>query len=131
MANIIEIEVDTPNNNSLHFLPIGRDIRGRFDYARVAEPQAALERSAFPLGIPSQRLGIDTDEGVGYIVEMLYEPQHKAIRATLERKAFGLPPERETFRVGADTATWLYWMKRAVESGVARLVRGKFPEKIE
>jgi hypothetical protein len=30
-----------------------------------------------------------------------------------------------------DVPTWLYWLKRAVGAGIARVVQGKLPDKIE
>jgi hypothetical protein len=133
MANVIEIEPDTAGNNSLHFMPIGKTIRGRFDYARDSEPQAALLKNAFGGVVPGQRLGIDLDAGEGYVVEPLHEAQHKGVRAVIERKGLALAAERQTFSLPSkdDHATWVYWFKRAVESGLAKLVKGRIPDKLD
>jgi hypothetical protein len=132
MANVIEVEPDTKNNSSFHFMPIARTVRGRFDFRRVTEPQALLLTVKYPEPIPGQRLGLDLDAGEGFIAEPLHEPAHKGTRATIEKDGFALPPAKETFPVQkADYPTWLYWLKRAVESGLCKLVRGELPAKIE
>jgi hypothetical protein len=132
MANVIEIEVDNAQNGQLHFLPIGRSLRGRFDPARDTEPQARLLLIDYPRGVPGQRLALDADAGTAWLTDGLHDAEHKEAREKLKRKGYALPPEREelTLQKG-DVPTWLYWIKRAVESGLARLVRGKLPDKIE
>jgi hypothetical protein len=133
MANVIEIEPDTKNNNDLGFMPLWRSIRGRFDFNRMGEREAKLMTIKFPDPIPGQRLGIDLDAGEGYIVEPLHHPEHRKIRETLAKDGYpGLEPERAIFPLQKeDHATWLYWMKRAVDGGLAKLVRGKLPDRIE
>jgi len=81
------------------------------------------------LPIPAQRLGIDP-EGIGYIAEPLHEDAHLATRERIERQGMTLEPAVQTFGA-VDLPTWLFWMRRTVEAGVARVVRGKLPETVE
>jgi hypothetical protein len=130
MAQVIEIEVDTPTNGNLFFLPAGRTIRGRFDFARDSEPMALVVAQQYPAGVPGQRLVLDTDAGEAQLVEALYFDQHKAVRKALEKR-WSLGPERETFKVGKDDlATWVYWLNRAVQSGAAKVVNGALPASV-
>jgi hypothetical protein len=132
MATVIEIDVDNPRNGCLHFLPLGRTIRGRIDFNRDSEPQARVAGVDYPDGVPGQRLGIDLDSLEGYIVEPLHEKAHEKTLATIRRKGFQPPAARETFKLSpADKPTWLYWLKRSVEAGHAKLAKGKFPDRID
>lgn len=126
----IEIEIDSPRNEAFHFRPLGRNIRGRFDLTRETEPLAMMRRNEYPVPIPSQRLGIDLETSEGFIAEPLHEPEHLAIRDRIESRGLSLPPAREAF-AAVHVATWLYWIKRAVESGLARVVKGELPSVIE
>jgi hypothetical protein len=132
VANVIEIECDTPRNSQLHFLPIGSNVRGRFDYSRDTEPQSRVAGIDYPEPIPGQRLGLDLDALEGYIAEPLHDKAYAKLRAVVERKGFSLPKEKEVFKLSkADVPTWLYWMKRSVEGGDCKLLRGKLPERVE
>jgi hypothetical protein len=132
MANVLEIEIDNARNGGLHFLPLGRDLRGRYDPARDPEVNARLLLADYPHGVPGQRLGFDPDTGAAYVADALHDAEHKALREKLARKGFALPPEKEELAVQPDDRpSWVYWMRRAVEAGHARLTRGKFPDRIE
>ena len=119
------VEVDTPDNGSLHFRPLQRRVRGRFDVGRLPEPGRLLRE--WPEGIPGQRIGIDPASGEGFILEPLHdEPALKEKAEALGK----LEPARQTF-AGVDPVTWLHWIKLAVESGLARVVEGTLPDKID
>lgn len=125
----IIVEVDGPRNQNLLFGPLQRRIRGRFDITRVAEPLAKMKQNEWGTeAIPGQRLAIDTETGKAW----LEEPIHRSakLKAIVERKGYTLPPEREDFGV-VDAPTWMHWFKRAVKSGVARVVQGTLPERID
>ena len=128
MANVLEAEIDTPRNGNLHFNPIGRKVRGRFDYNRVAEPLARMQSSRFNGPIPGQVLGIDLESGECYVRELLHESEHSVTRAEIEKSA-SIAPEKEP--VKTDKPTFLYWFLRAVEGGLARVIKGTLPEKID
>lgn len=122
----LEIEIDGPHNEQLHFRPLRRSIRGRFEWARVNEPQARIKAATEPPVIPGQRIGWDGAKL--YVADGLHDAQHAAVKERIERQGYRLPPAREEFDV--DEATALYWIARAVESGFARVVSGKLPAKL-
>lgn len=125
----VEIEIDGPCNENLHFRPLQRAVRGRFDLNRVGEPMARMKSVEWPRPIPSQRLGIDAD-GSGYILEPLHDAENAAMRERIEKQGMKLAPACETFD-DVHLPTWLFWIKRAVESGVARVVAGTLPQRID
>ena len=125
--NFLEIEIDGPKNQSLMFRPLNRTLRGRFDFNRVREPLARTRTAEWPEPIPGMRLGINADTGEAYVIDQIHESEE--IKRKLAEAGYALPQEREEFQ--ADVTTFVFWMKRAVESGVAKLVRGVFPEKLE
>jgi hypothetical protein len=127
MVKQVEIEVDGEHNECLAFRPLpGVVIRGRFDLNRIPEPMARLESAKWPKPIPGQLLGIDV-EGVGYLGEPLHAPEHAPIREKIEKAGMRLAPECQTFE-GIDAQAWLYWMARAVRSGVAQVTKGQLPD---
>ena len=89
------VEVDDPRNRDLHFRPLGQRVRGTFDASRAARfnVDAARLMTEYPQPIPGQRIGLAGDEG--FILEPLHGEQHAAIREKLEKKGFGLGPERQ------------------------------------
>lgn len=119
------VEIDGPRNECLHFRPLQRQIRGRLDLMRAAEPMAKVRAAEEPV-IPGQRLGYDADRRLGFIFEPLYDEEFRAVRERIERKGFRLGPQREEFP-DADPSTWQYWIGRAVEDGVAKVIEGKLP----
>lgn len=126
----LEIEACGPHCESMRFKPLNRMVRGEFDFNKVCEPMARMEAAKWPSGpVPGQRLGID-EEGVGYIEEPLHKPEFAVLKERLEKKGLKLEPELQTW-TDVDQATWLYWLRRAVEAGIARLTKGTLPVKIE
>lgn len=129
MVKAIEIEIDGIHNENLQFRPLQRSIRGRFDFLRISEPMSKMKANDWPVPIPSQKLGIDPD-GNGYLLEPLHDPEHAPIKEKIEAQAMKLEPAIQTFE-GIHLPSWLFWIQRAVESGLAKVVSGKLPEKIE
>jgi len=127
--NLLTVEIDGPRNEALFFRPLARRIRGRFDFARDSEPMARTKASEWPEGIPGQRLAIDLESGEGAIGEPLQYPEHEPLKQRLESKGFRVPPVLETFPA-QDIATWVFWIKQAIDAGLARIVGGKLPAKL-
>jgi hypothetical protein len=115
-------------NSSLFFPPLQRRVRGRFDVRQIAEPEAARLFNRWPEPIPGQRLELNTDTGAAAITEPLHDPAHRQTRLKVEQE-WSLPPAREVFSE-VDVPTWLYWIKRSVDAGLARVVSGQLPEKV-
>ena len=126
---MIEVAIDGPLNESLSFRPLpGKVIRGAFDLNKIPEPMARLRSSEWPQPIPGQRIGIDA-EGIGYVKETLHDAEHSAIREKILKSGARLAPPIECFE-GVDQASWLFWLARAVASGIARVVKGTLPDKL-
>lgn len=123
----IVIEVDGQYNEALSFRPLQRRIRGRFDLSRDSEPQSKLAAGEQPGPIPGQRIGFDSDKGCGFVEESLHDDEHEVVRERIEAKGLKIGPRREEF-AGVDANTWTYWLSRAVDSGIAKVVSGKFPK---
>jgi hypothetical protein len=135
MGQVIEIEVDTPNNGDLFFLPAMQRVRGRFLPTRVASEDIGRLVRDFPNGVPGQRIRLDTAAAMGSIIEPLHDEEHAATAAAVEKRLLANAPGNG--EVGYDppvkehmafVPTWLLWMRRAVNAGYARLVKGKLPD---
>ncbi len=100
--------------------------------------------------LPGHRIEVDTKKGEGRIVDLMHEPGNKelgerlkeAIKAATEGmprdlrtggsfSAFSKEPKR-TFRMVEDAphnlATWLYWLRRLLDTGKIRVEKGEIPE---
>jgi hypothetical protein len=124
---LVEIVIDGPQNENLYFRPLQRPLRGTFDLNRVPEPLARMQINAFPRPIPGLHIVVDAEKKTGTIIDPLHDAEHAAIREKIEARGLKLGPQAERFD-GIDVNTWLFWMRRAVASGVAKIVDGKFPE---
>lgn len=131
-ANIVEIEIDGPQNQSHYFRPMQERIRGRFDAQRLLQRDDGAGRLAreWPDAIPGQRLLLDFDSGNAYLTEPLHDAEHAALRAKIEAKGFTIA-ERRRELPAVDVVTWAYWMASAVSAGVARIIRGEIPDKLD
>lgn len=128
-SNIVEIEIDGPNNEHWYFPEEGKRIRGRLDFVRMPEPDSKTKQNDWPAPIPGQRVRLDLETGEGAIVEPLYDPEHAETRRLIEDRSMRLPEQEELFPA-AHVPTWLFHMRTAVDIGLAKLVRGKFPAKL-
>jgi hypothetical protein len=122
---VMEIEAAPPQSGTLYFAPLQRSVRGEIRLGDCPEADKSVER-AWPKVIPGQVIGL-TAEGKGYILDPLHRPDHEPLRAQMkaEKLALGTKPD-EVFN--ADKPTWLYWMRRCIESGNARLTKGQLPD---
>lgn len=122
------IEADGPGNENLGFRPLQRAIRGRFDFARCADPEAhRVARNFGGLPIPGQRLVFDPDKGTATLIDPLHDIENSAIAEAIRKQGYRLAPAREEF-TGCDPHTWLFWIQGAIDAGLAKLVSGKLPE---
>ncbi|MGE3313999.1 MAG: hypothetical protein AB7O26_02705 [Planctomycetaceae bacterium] len=128
-TNVIEVEIDVARNRNLYFVPIDRNVRGRFDWRRVADkhgPELRDQWGEEPL--PGQTISLDVENQSGAILEPLAAvPEFKK---RVEARRESLAPARQEF-ANVNPAAWLYWIKAAVEAGKARLLKGKLPETID
>lgn len=133
MSDLIEIEVDSPRNESLSFPPLQQEVRGRFLFHRVAEPMAMSKAEEWGTEIPGQRIGLNVQAKEGYVKDMLHDPQYQDAKRKVEAHKFKLPSPLEKYplKTQDEIATWIYWMQRVVDAGIAKVISGRLPEKYE
>jgi len=125
-ADTIEVEIDNAKNFDLFFQPLARPLRGRLVMSRIPEPSAAGLARRFADAIPGQRVVLSTGDATATIVEPLRDDSGCAtIREKLAKKGFDIP-KTETHE-GIDVPTWLFHLRRAVEAGYAKVIRGSLP----
>ncbi len=126
---LLELEIDTPQNGPVYFGPLGRRLRGRFDSLRAArhDKDAAVLLNEYPQPIPGQRLVINVDTGECCVVEPLHEEAYAAIRSKIEKAKMELEPARQSV-ASPHLPTWLHWARRLVQGGSAKVLRGMLPD---
>jgi hypothetical protein len=132
MTPIVEVEVDGGEyNRDLFFPPLSRRLRGKMVVARAVkrDKEASSLVSTWPQDVPGMRLGVDANTGEGYLVEPLHSDEYTITREVITTRKLKLEPAEKRFP--ADKPTWLFWIKRAVESGVAKVTAGAVPDEIE
>jgi hypothetical protein len=131
MKPTLEIEVDNDFGRALYVSPLKRSFRGRLNFEKLAQraPSAIVIDLAFDhKPIPGEILGID-ENGMFYLREPLHEDAHRRVRTKLVERGFKFQDERTEFP-DADFARCINAMKRAVDAGIAKVVKGKFPAEI-
>jgi hypothetical protein len=123
-TSVIEVDVDVDRNP-----PLDRAIRGRFDWRRVADKHGPDLRDRWgeePL--PGQTLFLDVDKNEGAILDSFHG--RKELKQRVESRGETLPPDVQSF-TNINPKEWLYWIKSAVKSGKARLLRGQLPDTVD
>jgi hypothetical protein len=124
----IIIEGDTGDGRNPYFPPTGTKIRGKLVANDVREPTVAMSRFRNCV-FPGQRLHFDQGSRKLWLEETLYGDG-----CALERSAiaglYKLAEPRTDFSGEHDLSTVLFWMKRLVDAGLARLIHGQFPDKL-
>jgi hypothetical protein len=128
--NILEVEVDGPCNESLYFQPWQRKLRGRMDLQRVKGPTHNIIDD-WPKPIPGQRIVLNLDTAEAQIVEPLHDPEHEVTRERIKARKYKLGPAVEPLAGQQHLPTLLHWLKRAVESGIVKIIRGTIPDTID
>jgi hypothetical protein len=123
MPKLLEVEINGPRNEEFCFAPVQDRLRGRIELGRMTNGYRLAER--FPLSIPGQRIeyNLDTDECA--IVEAIHD--EPSVKSQLEKQGFAIGPKRRELGK-VDRPTYLFWIKRAIESGIATLLKGNVPE---
>ncbi len=130
MGKTLELEIDSADNSSLFFRPLGRKLRGRLEWARCKNPLAVVTGQNWGT-IPGQRVRIDLDGRKAFIIEPIHHPENAALLRKIEKAGLSLAAAEETFNLDENgLATWIFWIKRAVEDGNARILSGVLPEKL-
>ncbi len=127
---VIEVEADTPQNSNVRFRPLQANVRGRWDWARCSPEYQRIAAKWGGLPIPGQRIQFDGATGKLAIVDPLHDGEHEALREKITKGGYKIPPRREEHE-GIDRNTALFWMRRLVELGQAKLTKGQFPTDLD
>jgi len=119
--DVLEVELDAKGTD-VYFKPLDRTLRGRLDFADVAN--ADKQRRLWGGPIPGMIVGVDVTKGEGFIKEPVHGNEKMK---ELAEKEFTLAPELETFP-DVDVPKWLRAIGRLIQSGFARVIRGEPPE---
>src|SRR5947208_587388 len=97
MANVLELEVDHPQNHDWFFPPMERKIRGRIDFQRERQADYWKLRDDFPRGLPGQRLTIDLDAGQVTLSDPIHQDEN--IVKQIKKRGMMLPTEKESLTI--------------------------------
>lgn len=127
-SNIVEVEISCPKNESLFFGPLMKRLRGRYELTRTTQHDGKATSLAgqIPSAVPGQRIGLNLESGEAYLVEPLRGDAYETLRAKVVKKALLAPAREDCGKV--DLATFVYWLRRLVESNKAVVVVGELPE---
>lgn len=127
-SNILEVTFDTPEDGNVYFPPCGYSLRGRRDFMRMAmhQPDAVNLAAQFPRGLPSTLLRIDLDERAVTLVEPLRSDEWLPERESLEARQIPIPRDIEIPH--PHISDWLHEVKRSLDFGRAKIVKGALPE---
>lgn len=128
--SVVEIEVGSISNKHLYFRPLEKRLRGTFDLKAVREPKAMNRSSEWPTPIPGQRIRVDPASCTGFILEPLRLEENQVTAEKIRKRGHQVPPAKEIHEA-IDVISWLYWMRRACDSGLATIVSGDLPTKFE
>ena len=133
MAGVLEIEFGNDKGQDCLFYPALSKLRGKLDFVVMQQhnPEVGKLYGKFQQGIPGQRVRIDPERGEAFIIDPLSEPQHDATRKTIKELIgeVSFRPARDRKELRAEEVpTWLYWMRRAVEAGAAKVTEGRLPD---
>ena len=120
---MVILEVDGKRNQSWFCRPIRKRIRGRFEWRRDPEPKALQKSLTEPDAIPGQRLQLNGDSLT--VLEPLHNDEFKVMRERIEKKGLRLPDEATVYEVDGNEAA--FWLQRAVDARLARVIDGKMP----
>jgi len=121
----IEIEFRAPRGRAVMFAPIDRALRGRIDFIEMLKilKGAASLANEWGDSLPGMRVSVDTATKEVVLIEPLHEPQFARIRELISKRGEKLVDAREVFP-GAHLPTFLFWMARLTDSGLAQVTAG-------
>ncbi|WP_439629132.1 hypothetical protein [Gemmata sp.] len=134
----VTIEIKNPGNRSYLFKPLMQSVRGAIDFQSSRDPEwyaLGMEFGGKP--IPGQRIMLDIETGRGVVFDPLLLPENAAtadkLRAMLSGpvKGSGIKFAEPKESTGVHAATWLWHMRRAVESGCAVVVSGDINAQVD
>jgi hypothetical protein len=132
------VEIANATNSPVWFHPVGRALRGR--WARINVPARCVGDGDIALlpDLPGLRIKIDARQRCASIYDPMGESENKDALERFQRVMTQLGPIRvkegpeqpERFPNMDNTAlkTWLFWIRRTVNAGMAEIVSGHLPD---
>lgn len=121
----VEVEFCADNGQKVLFKPTRRAERGRIDFAMVKSEHYREMHKVWKEPVPGKIAGI-TEGGEKYIRDPLHDKQYAKLAAIIKARGRALPDEREVFE-SESVLTWLFWLRRIVDSGLGRVLSGELP----
>lgn len=127
----VEIEISSKRNQSAFFPPTQEMLRGAWDQSNLPKGSTS-DRGLMNLpSTPGMRIALNITQRTAKIHDPLLLPQNQAMYEefrAVHAQVFGptraVPAREHELRDGDAVATWLHWMKRLVDSKMAKLVAG-------
>ena len=128
---MIVVECGNDKSHNVHFPPVVKNVRGRFNAQMIAarNPDASRLLRQFPDPVPGGRIYLDEKTGEGSILEPLRLDEFKDLRSLFEKRGIKVPEDQHFQNVSV--TDWLYCLKDLVDAGLATVLEGKIPSKIE
>lgn len=138
MATQVDLVVDfvAPRNRNVRFYPAGRNFRGE---VRIQETAGSTPAALIQVGgvIPGQRMLVDSKRKYVKVIDRMTLKENQMIDRELRRLCrterywnFAYEHYEEDVEYNLsdnDWRQWLWWIKRLVDHGRARIVQGKLP----
>lgn len=121
----VEVEFCADNGQKVFFKPTRRPERGRIDFAMAKSEHYREMHKVWKEAVPGKIAGV-TEEGQKYIRDPLHDKQYSKLAAIMKARGQALPEEREVF-ASESILTWLFWLRRAVDAGLAKIISGELP----
>lgn len=133
---MLVLNVSVPRNRNALFVPLQKILKGEQRIERVSG-EISPNFPAIGGFIPGHQLQLDTKSWKWKLIDRITLPEFRELRDTIERQGRanertvgnGLEVEEpEEGMVGEhDRATWMHWIKRAVDTGRMRIESGTLP----
>lgn len=148
-SSTISIDVVCPQNRDLAFVPANTVLRSEYRLSEVSGTRNIPAILAHIGGtLPGYRIEVDMKAGVGRLIDLMHDPENKHIDDKLHTAInteqirdhgfqtdftdYSKQPVRE-YPLGEpdeaphNAATWLYWMRRIMDTGRGRAKDGTVP----
>ncbi len=121
-------------NGHLYFFPVHRAIRSRLVFKRFGTKFDLDKATRVIEGVPGERIHVDIARRVGRITDALFDPENEEILHEAQMVAAemqmpfhlgpgldkrGVLPQEVELKTDAALWSWIFWMRKAVDSGCA------------
>lgn len=132
----VRVEVVGEMNHQLLFGPTQQRLRGKWDTHNIRTGEQTPQLAAMPT-VPGMTITVWPLARRAETADPLLDPVNKELLARISaayqqlpnvgRPCCGVPTKCKEAMNDDELATWLYWMRQAVNAGYAAVVRGELP----